>query len=230
MKQKDSITIKKSSILYWMKVATLGIVLGVGLQFAQAWTEPAEAPPGGNVPGPLTTGSDTQFRVGNLAVNTGDTANGINPKKIGFAVLHGKVGIGTATPSQSLEVNGKIVSASTQSSDPGNTVVTKDYLDARLDEIGDGEDGDPGDTGPPGETPQLVWTLINSNVYEGCFTTDRSEGTRLGWNDPCYNPGEISYYNNCTPAAGGCRAETAEGSYTGRAYACYSRTHKCLYK
>lgn len=57
-----------SKIGYWSKVIVIGIVLGVGMQFAQAWQEPTTTPPGGNVPGPLTTGAGTQIKEGGLTL------------------------------------------------------------------------------------------------------------------------------------------------------------------
>lgn len=53
---------------YWLKVVSLGLILGLGLQFAQAWVAPTVAPPGGNVSGPVTTGIGNQTKTGNLGV------------------------------------------------------------------------------------------------------------------------------------------------------------------
>ena len=59
---------KRNASLYWVKVVSLGIVLGFGLQFAQAWTNPVSAPPAGNVAGPITTGAGYQAKTGSLGV------------------------------------------------------------------------------------------------------------------------------------------------------------------
>ncbi|MDQ5961256.1 MAG: hypothetical protein QG581_177 [Patescibacteria group bacterium] len=48
--------------VYWLKVVSLGLILGIGIQFAQAWTNPGATPPGGNVSGPLTTGAGNQTK------------------------------------------------------------------------------------------------------------------------------------------------------------------------
>lgn len=59
--------------LYWGKIISLGIILGVGIQFAEAWTNPITSAPGGNVPGPINTGIVNQVKnaslglVGNLS-------------------------------------------------------------------------------------------------------------------------------------------------------------------
>ena len=50
--------------VYWLKVISLGLILGLGIQFAQAWTNPGATPPGGNVSGPLTTGVGSQTKAG----------------------------------------------------------------------------------------------------------------------------------------------------------------------
>lgn len=93
---------------YWTKVVSLGLILGLGLQFAQAWTAPTVAPPGGNVAGPVTLGNTGQWKTGNLAINTGwDTNNdgtadtwGAN----GLLVPNGNVAIGTTNPWARLSV------------------------------------------------------------------------------------------------------------------------------
>lgn len=35
---------------YWLKVVVLGVVVGFGFQFAQAWVAPTSTPPNGNIP------------------------------------------------------------------------------------------------------------------------------------------------------------------------------------
>ena len=92
MRTKQSLATK---VTYWLKVVSLGMVLGLGLQFAQAWVAPAGAPPAGNVAGPLTTGS-SQTKVGALTtgglaapsfVDTDNAARYVNPS--GTSVLWG---------------------------------------------------------------------------------------------------------------------------------------------
>jgi hypothetical protein len=93
-------TIAKQSV-YWLKVISLGLILGIGIQFAQAWTNPLVAPPSGNVSGPLTTSNAGQIKEGNLAINTGWDTDGDNIPDTwgvnGLIVAHGSVSIGTVT-------------------------------------------------------------------------------------------------------------------------------------
>lgn len=90
---------------YWLKVISLGIILGIGIQFAQAWTNPGATPPGGNVAGPITTGAGNQVKSAGLGL-TGNLVVGL-----------------------------KAFSASTVAGDVGTTLVTKDYVDGRLLQI-----------------------------------------------------------------------------------------------
>lgn len=79
MKQK---IIKRAS--YWLGVVVVGIALGLVLQFARAWTEPGEAPPGGNLAAPLNTSGNTQVKMGPLGVNSNGL--GILPLQLGLDV------------------------------------------------------------------------------------------------------------------------------------------------
>jgi hypothetical protein len=65
MKQK-----KKNQIAYWLKIAVLGIILGFGLQFVRAWTEPTQTPPNGNVGAPINTGGNAQTKAGAFSSST----------------------------------------------------------------------------------------------------------------------------------------------------------------
>jgi len=79
MKQK---IIKQT--FYWLSVIVVGIALGLALQFARAWTEPGEAPPGGNLAAPLNTSGNTQVKMGPLGVNS--SGLGILPLQLGLDV------------------------------------------------------------------------------------------------------------------------------------------------
>lgn len=55
-------------IKWWLGVFIGGLSLGLILQFAQAWTEPTQAPPGGNLAAPINTGSVNQYKNAGLAL------------------------------------------------------------------------------------------------------------------------------------------------------------------
>lgn len=66
-KEKQSI---QKRATYWLGVIAVGLTVGVGIQFAQAWTSPTLAPPNGNVMGPITTGNGAQWKEGTLGLGT----------------------------------------------------------------------------------------------------------------------------------------------------------------
>jgi len=77
-----------------------------------AWTEPTTFPPEGNVAAPLNVGNTGQSKSGGLILNTGNAATGL-------IVAYGKVGIGTTTPSYTLDVNGNVHASSDICTDAG---------------------------------------------------------------------------------------------------------------
>jgi hypothetical protein len=79
-----------SRVSYWTKVIVLGLIVGLGMQIAFAWTTPTSAPPGGNVSGPITTSSIQQTKLGNLILGN-DLAVSRN------AVLGGYVSVSNTT-------------------------------------------------------------------------------------------------------------------------------------
>lgn len=96
--------------LYWSKIVALGIILGIGIQFAHAWTNPTLPAPGGNVAGPLNTGPISQIKsaslalIGNLAANmlqingvvvenTACTSTGLVARDSGGALLSCQGGV-----------------------------------------------------------------------------------------------------------------------------------------
>lgn len=65
----------KKQAMYWLKVAVVGIALGLGLQFVRAWTEPTATPPGGNLGAPINTSANPQTKEGGLLLGS-STAGG----------------------------------------------------------------------------------------------------------------------------------------------------------
>lgn len=71
-----------------------------------AWAPPTSAPPAGNVSAPLNTGNTGQTKSGGLILNTGGAVNGLIIDK-------GKVGIGTISPANLLDVIGGSIMSDT---------------------------------------------------------------------------------------------------------------------
>lgn len=71
MKQKT-----RNQVAYWLKVAVFGIILGLGLQFVRAWTEPpaGTTPPNGNVGAPINTSGNPQTKAGAMNSSTSFSA------------------------------------------------------------------------------------------------------------------------------------------------------------
>lgn len=67
MNKNTKIVSKK--IAYWASVTILGIVVGVSLQFAKAWSEPTASAPAGNVGAPINTTGVAQVKNGPLGVS-----------------------------------------------------------------------------------------------------------------------------------------------------------------
>ncbi len=57
---------KNNRFLYWAQIIVVGLVVGIGIQFVQAWTGPSQSAPNGNVSGPLTTSGVQQTKTGDL--------------------------------------------------------------------------------------------------------------------------------------------------------------------
>src|SRR3989338_10967141 len=73
--------------LYILSVTALALAIALVGFAVYAWTGPTQSPPSGNVSPPINTGSGGQVKAGD------------------FATL-GKLGIGTASPGYTLDVNG----------------------------------------------------------------------------------------------------------------------------
>lgn len=90
---------KTKKLAYWASVTTLGIVLGVSLQFVKAWTEPTAPAPAGNVGAPINTSAVPQTKNGVLNINSTLGVTGI-------ITTDSRIGIGTLAPTAKLEVAG----------------------------------------------------------------------------------------------------------------------------
>ncbi|MDO8742701.1 MAG: hypothetical protein Q7J45_04220, partial [bacterium] len=103
-------------------LAQAGLVVGAvlfsaGLQTYAVFTPPTTTPPNADAYAPLNTSPTAQAKTGGLLLNTGGATNGL-------IVQSGKVGIGTASPSQELSVNGIIQSMTGGIKFPDGTVQT----------------------------------------------------------------------------------------------------------
>lgn len=86
------------------------ILLFITAFYISAWTEPSQAPPGGNVPTPLNVGDDSQEKAASLSFpvfyDNPDTSYYVDPG--GQSILAGPVGIGTMGPEEKLDVAGYV--------------------------------------------------------------------------------------------------------------------------
>lgn len=120
---------------YWSGILVLGIIVGVSVKMVDAWVEPNQMPPGGNIAAPINTGNIGQSKQGGLTLNIGGATYGLIIDK-------GLVGIGTTAPGEKLEVNGNIKLSGDTSGNPAykitnvaapinsSDVATKGYVDA----------------------------------------------------------------------------------------------------
>lgn len=76
-------------------------LLILGPFLAYAWTSAPPNPPAGNIGAPIDQGATAQSKIGGLLLNTGGATDGL-------IVQFGKVGIGTTTPGQKLDVAGNV--------------------------------------------------------------------------------------------------------------------------
>lgn len=104
-------------VLSQIALVTGTLLFSVGLQTFAAFTPPTTTPPAADAYAPLNTSPTAQAKTGGLLLNTGGATNGL-------IVQSGKVGIGTASPSQELSVNGIIQSMSGGIKFPDGTVQT----------------------------------------------------------------------------------------------------------
>lgn len=70
MKKSLTLTIDLKKLTYWSSVVTLGIILGISLQFVKAFVEPAGNPPAANVGAPINTSAVSQIKTGMITAGT----------------------------------------------------------------------------------------------------------------------------------------------------------------
>ncbi len=106
----------------------IGLIVGITIHTVSAWVEPDQMPPGGNIAAPLNTGNTGQSKIGGLIIALGEV------KDIGLAVINGKSGFGTGTPTERVDVNGNIKLngriIGLQAPTDANDAVNKGYVDA----------------------------------------------------------------------------------------------------
>jgi|GEM_PF-2701508 len=92
----------KQKLTNIFSIAILSVVLSVSTGIALAnWSAPTAVPPGNNTPPSINVGTATQTKNGNLFLGAGKT--------IGATFgLFGQVGVGTISPTQTLDVNGNV--------------------------------------------------------------------------------------------------------------------------
>jgi len=85
-------------LAYIFSILIFGTILGISLQLVHAWTEPAVAPPGGNVGAPINTGATGQTKIGGyLQAWNGVSGGVLNGEVAGLLDYAGYGGFFTGT-------------------------------------------------------------------------------------------------------------------------------------
>ncbi|MDP6387981.1 MAG: hypothetical protein QGG63_01765 [Candidatus Pacebacteria bacterium] len=101
---------KKHITKFLILTIILTAALSVNYLFA-AWTGPTQAPPGGNTPTPIHTGSTPQIKEGGLSLSSLLVSGG--------AYFQGNVGVGVEEPTETLDISGGIKVGNTSSANAG---------------------------------------------------------------------------------------------------------------
>ncbi len=175
--------ITRDRFTYAAKVILLGLILGLGIQFAWSWTVPTEAPPGGNVSAPISTSETYQWKEGGLTLNTGwiNELGVFTFGQYGLIIPYGKVGIGTVSPTYDFEIVG---AAKADGFCLGDQCISK-WPESVIN---------PGTTPPEGYTEMPV--NVGEDSYGQAKTTLGSTDTCDGVTGPYMCPPSIAK-NNC---------------------------------
>jgi hypothetical protein len=92
-------------LLILIGVVIVSLASGLGLRFALAWVEPTQAPPDGNVPGPINVGSGAQTKAGSLTIGGVFTVVGAGSGAVVGTPTGGNQGEGSLN-AQKLCING----------------------------------------------------------------------------------------------------------------------------
>ena len=210
MKTKLIQIFKKSS--YWLSVATLGIILGLSIQFAKAWTEPTAIAPNGNVGAPINTGDNSQYKAGALGI--GKVLHGYSN-----AVFDGNVGIGTTSPRAKLDVQNSVLvqysspvyGVAIRSSNGGGWSRAYHFMKRDDNSILGGFGGYGGANsltylwaGPNYSSPYMVWESGTGNVGIGT----RTPSQKLDVSGNARVTGNLAVDGNAQFTKGTCSAST----------------------
>lgn len=179
---------------YWLSIVAIGLVVGLSIQFVQAWTEPSVAPPGGNVGAPINTSATAQTKSGILTVNPAN-----------FLVPSGNSGFGTASPSYRVDILGSMRLQPTSAPSGSNGVMYYDSATnkfrcyqngAWVDCIGSGGGGVTSVTGSNGVTASPTTGAV------GVSLTYSSKSCSAGYAIQSFNLGSSSA-PTCVAVGGG---------------------------
>jgi hypothetical protein len=101
--------------VYWLKVISLGLIVGIGIQFAKAWTNPSSPAPASTIGGPITNNATAQYKTGMLGVNSAVTpTNALEVGGAGNAYIGGSVFTGGSINATSGQISGVLSSGKVQ--------------------------------------------------------------------------------------------------------------------
>jgi hypothetical protein len=190
------------SSLYWGKVVVLGIIVGVGIQFAEAWTNPSVSAPGGNVAGPINTGVFDQVKNASLGL-IGNLASGL-------VQLNTVVVEGTACPSNGLVGRDSI----------GRILACQSLIWTR-------QNGGGSPVWVYTRSSHDAFSILTSNPIPFCYPTSQQRNSRSSFH---YPPGDWHYIFTYT-GTGRCPTpgvQCVTDSGPGRGYSFYIYTCTAL--